>query len=147
MVPAGVETMVTVEAHPSFGPVVAFGLGGAFADAIADRSARSLPLTDVDVADLVAMSRAAGALAMTGADLERLHDLLLRVGRLVDDVPEVERMRLNPVLVSAQGAWVLDAQVHERARALLVGERRGHGGRGAPARRLRFGGRLHDGHD
>ena len=37
MVRGGVETCATIEAHPAFGPVVAFGLGGAFADAIADR--------------------------------------------------------------------------------------------------------------
>jgi len=112
MVPAGVETIVSVEAHPSFGPVVSFGLGGAFADAIADRSSHSLPLTDLDAVDLVAQSRAAVALALAAADLAPLHDLLLRVGRLVDEVPEIERLRLNPVLVSAQGSCAVDAQIH-----------------------------------
>ena len=68
MVPGGVETCVAVEAHPAFGPVVSFGLGGAFADMIADRPARSLPLTDLDAAELVSSSRAAEALAALGAD-------------------------------------------------------------------------------
>jgi hypothetical protein len=43
MVRGGVETIVAMESHPAFGPVIGFGLGGAFADAIADRLARRLP--------------------------------------------------------------------------------------------------------
>ncbi len=110
MAPGGVDVMVSVDAHPAFGPVVTFGLGGAFADVIADRSARSVPLTDVDVADLVASSRAAGALA-AGADIGALHDLLSRVGRLVDDIPEIARLRLNPVLASPSGACAVGGAV------------------------------------
>jgi hypothetical protein len=111
MVPGGVETIVTVESHPSFGPVVGFGLGGAFAEHIADRPARSLPLTDVDAAELVASSRAAGALEALGANVGAIEDLLLRVGLLVDAVPEIARVRLNPVLVSPDAAWVIDARI------------------------------------
>src|SRR5262249_11567559 len=112
MVPGGVETIVTVDSHPSFGPVVAFGLGGAFADAIADRPARSLPLTDLDASELVASSRAAEALSAIGANRADVEELLIRVGLLVDAVPEISRIRLNPVLVSPDAAWVIDARVH-----------------------------------
>jgi hypothetical protein len=107
-----VETIITVESHPSFGPVVGFGLGGAFADAIADRPARSLPLTDLDAAELVASSRAAGALKALAANVAAVEDLLIRVGLLVDAVPEIVRVRLNPVLVSPDGAWVVDSRIH-----------------------------------
>ena len=111
MVPGGVETCVAVEAHPAFGPVVSFGLGGAFADMIADRPARSLPLTDLDAAELVSSSRAAEALAALGVDVVAVEDLLLRVGLLADDVPELHHARLNPVLVSPGGTWVLEAEL------------------------------------
>jgi acyl-CoA synthetase (NDP forming) len=47
MVPGGVETIVTVEGHETFGPVVGFGLGGACADAIADRAVSSVPLSNL----------------------------------------------------------------------------------------------------
>jgi acyl-CoA synthetase (NDP forming) len=112
MVPAGVETIVTVESNSSFGPVVGFGLGGAFADAIADRPVRSLPLTDLDAADLVASSRAAGAIAALKADVAAVEDLLLRIALLVDAVPEITRIRLNPVLVSPAGAWAVDVRIN-----------------------------------
>src|SRR5262249_15847697 len=123
MVPGGVETIITVESHPSFGPIVAFGLGGAFAEAIADRPAHSLPLTplgpahslplpDLDASDLVASSRAAEALAALGANVRAVEEILIRVGLLVDAVPEISRIRLNPVLVSPDAAWVIDARIH-----------------------------------
>ncbi len=120
MVPGGVETCATVEAHPAFGPVVSFGLGGAFADAIADRPARSLPLTDVDADELVASSRAASALTALGVDHAALRDVLLRLGQLADDRPEIVKARLNPVLASPTGAWVVDAEVHVGPSAAAV---------------------------
>jgi acyl-CoA synthetase (NDP forming)/RimJ/RimL family protein N-acetyltransferase len=111
MVPGGVETIVTVTAHPSFGPVISFGLGGAFADAIADRSTRAVPLTDVDAEEMITSSRGSRALAQFGIDREAVVDLLLRLSHLVDDLPAVSQVRLNPVLVSADAAWVLAAAV------------------------------------
>jgi acyl-CoA synthetase (NDP forming)/RimJ/RimL family protein N-acetyltransferase len=112
MAPGGVETIVTVESHPDFGPVVGFGLGGAFADAIADHPARSLPLTDLDATELVASSRAIEAINALRGDVAAVEELLLRVGLLVDAVPEIHAIRLNPVLVSAAGAWAIETRIH-----------------------------------
>ena len=112
MVPAGVEVIVEVHQDLIFGPVVAMGLGGAFAEEIGDRVARSLPVTDVGAAEMVASAKAARALERAGADVSALQDLLLRVGALVDDHPEVARVRCNPVLVSDAGAWAVDVRVH-----------------------------------
>ena len=111
MVNPGVETIVRVDADPAFGPVVSFGLGGAFADDIADRAACSLPVTDVVAERLVAASRAASALHALGSDLGAVNDLLLRVGLLADAVPELVSLRLNPVLASPSGAIVVDATI------------------------------------
>ncbi len=51
------------------------------------------------------------ALAALGADGVAVEDLLLRVGLLADDVPELHHARLNPVLVSPAGTWVLQAEL------------------------------------
>ena len=40
-----------------------------------------------------------------------LEDLLLRVGRLVDDIPEMAELDLNPVIVAPSGAVAVDAKV------------------------------------
>jgi acyl-CoA synthetase (NDP forming) len=111
MVPGGADPIVAVDAHPSFGPVVSFGLGGAFADAIGDRAVRALPLTDLDAEDLVRSSRAFRAVEMLGAGTAVITDVLCRVGYLIDSVPEIDSMVLNPLLVSPKGAHVVDARV------------------------------------
>jgi hypothetical protein len=111
-VPGGVETCASVVSHPAFGPVVSFGLGGAFAEMIADRPARSLPLTDLDAAELVSSSRAVEALTAMGVEVAAMADLLVRLGEMADHLPELDQARLNPILVSPGGIWVLDAVLH-----------------------------------
>jgi acyl-CoA synthetase (NDP forming)/RimJ/RimL family protein N-acetyltransferase len=112
MAPAGVEICIGVEHHPAFGPVVSFGLGGAYYDAIADRAVRAVPLTDLDALELVTTSRAMVALEALGADLDALQAVLLRVAQLADELPELTSLRLNPVLASRAGAWTVDARAH-----------------------------------
>ncbi|MEP6661384.1 MAG: GNAT family N-acetyltransferase [Acidimicrobiales bacterium] len=110
MAPGGVETRVTLEVDAVFGPVLGFGLGGAFADAIDDRNVRAVPVTDVDARELVDRSRAAAAIAEdTRAPII---DVILRLAAMADAVPELDRVDLNPVLVSADAAWVVGATAH-----------------------------------
>ncbi len=52
------------------------------------------------------------ALDALAADRPALEELLLRVGLLVDAVPEIAGVRLNPVLVSPEAAWGIDARIH-----------------------------------
>jgi acyl-CoA synthetase (NDP forming) len=115
MVPTGVETIVGVTHDPSFGPLVLFGLGGTTAELLGDRTLRILPLTDVDAHDVVRSLRGSpllfGYRGRPEVDVDALEDLLLRVGRLAEDVPEVAEMDLNPVVVTASGAVAVDVKV------------------------------------
>jgi len=107
MVPPGVELSAELRLEP-LGPVLTFGLGGAYADLIADRSARVLPLTDHDAADLLAGSRAAPLVADVPGLHAALVDLFGRLATVVDAVPELVHLRLNPMLGSAEGLWAVD---------------------------------------
>ncbi len=69
-------------------------------------ASRVLPLTDVAAADLLARSGLADLLDDSGA--VAVVDLLLRVSLLGEEVPEIERLVLNPVIVSDGSAWVID---------------------------------------
>ena len=115
MVPPGVACVVESTTDPTFGPVVGFGLGGVATDLLGDRAWRAAPLTDRDAAGLVDEPRAAPLLSgYRGAgpvDRAALVDLLLRVGRLADEQPQVHRLRLNPVLARPGGLTVLHASV------------------------------------
>ncbi len=124
MAAPGVELLAGLRHVRLFGPVVSFGLGGAFADAIGDTSSAVLPLTAVDVDELLEGSRAGAVLLDADGpvtyDVPALRDLLLRLGRLADDLPEVAEVQLNPVLLSASGAAAVDARIWVAPAALGV---------------------------
>ena len=73
------------------------------------------PLTNTDVADLVAAPRAAARLrgyqGLPGVDLQALEDLLNRVATLKDNHPELSLLEINPVMATASGTTVLSAEL------------------------------------
>ena len=109
MAAPGVATVVEVVDDPSFGALVSFGLGGVATDLLGDRAYRTLPLTDLDAAELVGAPRAwpllDGYRGSEPVDLAALENLLLRVARLADDLPEVLKLRLEPVIVGPADPW------------------------------------------
>ncbi|TML87413.1 MAG: GNAT family N-acetyltransferase [Actinobacteria bacterium] len=105
MADAGPEVIVGVVQDPSFGPLVMFGSGGTAVELLGDRVFRVLPLTDIDAYELVRATRGSPLLfGYRGAPP-------LRVGRLVDDIPEIAELDLNPVIASPAGAVAVDAKV------------------------------------
>jgi acyl-CoA synthetase (NDP forming) len=111
----GTEVIVGVADDRVFGPLVVFGLGGVATDVLADHAARLTPLTDTDADRLIGSIRSApllrGHRGGSPADLGALRDLLLRVSRLADDLPEVAELDLNPVIARPDGAFVVDARI------------------------------------
>ncbi|MFP5347546.1 MAG: GNAT family N-acetyltransferase [Actinomycetes bacterium] len=133
MASPGVSVVVRSLEDPLFGPVVSFGLAGDASELLGDVAHRIPPLTDVDVADLVRSVRASPRLfGYRGApelDVPALEDLLGRVSRLADELPEVASLELNPVLVSQKGVAVLGASI----RVARAPERTDPGIRRAPS--------------
>jgi acyl-CoA synthetase (NDP forming)/GNAT superfamily N-acetyltransferase len=115
----GVEVMISVLHEQVFGPLVLFGLDGAAADVLADRAARLAPLTDADADALIGSIRAAplllGRPSAPAADLAALRDMLLRVSRIADDLPQVAELHMSPVLARPDGALAVDARVRIQA--------------------------------
>ncbi len=110
-----VPTVVTVVEDPAFGPVVSFGLGEVTARLLLDQGFRLAPLTRDDAAGLVRSVRAApllfGEYGYPPVAVDALEDLLVRVGRLAHDLPELARLDLDQVLVGESGVIVLGARV------------------------------------
>jgi acyl-CoA synthetase (NDP forming) len=96
--PAGTEVTVRVTDDHMFGSLVTFGIGDG------PRTARLTPLTDVDADKLTRPS----ASLLRGADLAPLHELMLRVSRLADDLPEVTDLDLD---LDLDGVAVVNARV------------------------------------
>jgi acyl-CoA synthetase (NDP forming)/GNAT superfamily N-acetyltransferase len=114
MVTGGTEVMIGVADDHMFGPLVVFGLGGTATEVLADHAARLTPLTDIDADALISSVRAAPLLLGhhgSPADLDRLRELLLRVSRLADDLPEITDLDLNPVIAKPHGVFAVDARI------------------------------------
>jgi acyl-CoA synthetase (NDP forming) len=111
----GAELLAGVVQDPVFGPLVAFGPGGVLAELIADVAFRIAPLTDVDADELVHGGKAgrlvAGWRGAPAADGGALADLLYRLSRLSEELPEIAELDLNPVLASEHGCVAVDARV------------------------------------
>jgi len=115
MAPGGLEVIVGITQDPLFGPLLLFGLGGVTAELLADRALRILPITDEDAHELVRSLRTSpllfGYRGSPPLDVAALEDVIVRVARLAEDVPEISEMDLNPVIVGEHGVTVVDAKV------------------------------------
>jgi acyl-CoA synthetase (NDP forming) len=115
LVRGGAELLAGVVQDPVFGPLVAFGPGGVMAELIGEAQFRLAPLTDVDAEELVHTGKVgrlvAGFRGAPAADPAALQDLLHRLARLGEDLPEVAELDLNPVVALPDRAVAVDARV------------------------------------
>jgi acyl-CoA synthetase (NDP forming) len=111
----GVETIVGLVADPSFGPLVTFGLGGKEAELLSDRLWSLVPMTIEDAHDLITGLRSSplltGYRGSAEVDLAGLAEVLTRVARLAEDLPEVVELTLNPVVAGPATVLALEARV------------------------------------
>ncbi|MFN8035597.1 MAG: GNAT family N-acetyltransferase [Acidimicrobiia bacterium] len=115
MIGDGIETIVGVTHDPSFGPLVLFGMGGVSAELLRDTAVRILPITDADAHELVRSLRTSplleGYRGSTRVDLAALEDVMVRIGRMADEVPEIVELDCNPVIASEHGVALVDVKV------------------------------------
>jgi acetyl coenzyme A synthetase (ADP forming)-like protein len=117
MVSGGIEAIAGVTQDPSFGALIMFGLGGIYAELMKDVAVRLHPLTDLDAKELVRSIRMSklfeGYRGSRSSDTDAVEDLLLRLSALVEDIPQVFEMDLNPVKImpAGEGYWVVDARI------------------------------------
>jgi acyl-CoA synthetase (NDP forming) len=121
MIPGGVEILVGVTQDPSFGPLIMFGLGGTMVELMKDVQVRVQPVTDADARDMVRLIKGypllEGWRGAPSADVAAGEELLLRVSQMVEELPEIAEMDLNPVklLTPGDGAVVVDCRLLVKA--------------------------------
>ena len=119
MVRGGAELLAGIVQDPVFGPLVAFGPGGVLAELIGEAAFRIAPLTDADAEELVMTGKAGrlvrGFRGAPAADAAALADVVLRLARLAEDLPEVAELDLNPVLALPDRCVAVDARVRVQA--------------------------------
>jgi acetyltransferase len=115
MVTGGRELIVGMSRDPAFGPLLMFGLGGIYVEALQDVVFRVAPVQPLDAHDMVRSIRGVALLdGIRGAppvDLAALTDVLLRVSQLTIDHPEITELDVNPLLAFSHGVTAVDARV------------------------------------
>jgi acetyl coenzyme A synthetase (ADP forming)-like protein len=118
MIGGGAELLAGLVQDPVFGPLVAFGPGGVFAELIGDATFRTAPLTDVDAEELVTSGKAGrlvrGFRGAPATHVGALVDLVHRLAQLGEDLPAVAELDLNPVLALPDRCVAVDARVRVR---------------------------------
>jgi acyl-CoA synthetase (NDP forming)/L-amino acid N-acyltransferase YncA len=115
MASGDVELVAGIVHDRLFGSLVMVGLGGVHTEIFSDRAFALVPMTDRDAGRMWRSLQAAplltGYRGSAPVNTAAVEDMLLRLGRLAEDLPEVAEMDLNPVLVSADGVIAVDAKL------------------------------------
>lgn len=115
MAPAGTETIVGLTRVPKVGPMVMFGLGGIYVEALRDVVLRLCPLRDTDADEMIREVKLfellRGVRGQAPRDLSALAGVLLRVSQLAVRHPRIAEMDINPLLALESGVVAVDARI------------------------------------
>ena len=115
MAAPGTELIVGASTDPSFGKVLAVGIGGVMVEVLNDITFHLAPVSLNEARAMIASIRSQqvldGVRGSQAINREALASIICGVSRLVDDFPEIAEIDLNPVLVSAAGAEAADVRI------------------------------------
>lgn len=115
MIASGTELIVGAVQDAQFGPLLMLGAGGVLADLIADRQFRLAPLSVEDADEMIAGLRCVplldGYRGRIPVSRAALHTLLVRLAVLVEELPEILEIDLNPVVCRGAELVVVDAKI------------------------------------
>ncbi|MEX3107066.1 acetate--CoA ligase family protein [Streptomyces sp. ST1015] len=115
LLPEGQEVIVGAVTDPTFGKVVAFGLGGVLVEVLKDVTFRLAPVSADEALSMLSSIRAApvleGVRGRPGVDRWALAEQIRRVSQLVAEFPEIAEVDLNPVIATPEGARAADVRI------------------------------------
>jgi acetyl coenzyme A synthetase (ADP forming)-like protein len=111
----GRETIIGMSSDPSFGPILMFGLGGIYVEALRDVAFSLAPISEVDAREMLSSIRGARLLdevrGEAGADRDALVDAIQRLSQLVVDHPDIAEFDVNPFLAFSDGGLAVDCRI------------------------------------
>jgi acetate---CoA ligase (ADP-forming) len=115
MMPATTELVIGALRDKLFGPVVMFGLGGIFVEALKLVNFRLLPISVEDAGDLIRQTLPPALLegirGRAAINVDSLASIVVSLGRLLDEQPQIEEVDLNPTLPYENGCVAVDARI------------------------------------
>jgi acetyltransferase len=117
MLDVGKEVIIGMTRNPTFGPLLMFGLGGIYTEALRDVSFRLAPIRENVAGEMVRGIRSyrllEGVRGEPPSDTKAVAECLMRLSQLVTRHEQIKELDLNPVMVYArgQGAVIADARI------------------------------------
>lgn len=112
---SGNELIVGTVRDPLFGNMVMFGIGGLLVELYKDVTFRLIPLKRIDVLEMLDEIRAKeilnGYRKSPPVDREELVNIVLNISELVNSLPEIASMEINPLVITNRGLIGIDARV------------------------------------
>jgi acyl-CoA synthetase (NDP forming) len=120
MRPDGPELLIGITVDPTFGPVLAVGLGGIWVEILGDVSLRPLPVDDFVVRSMLRELKGypllTGARGSAGADIDATAQAIVRITQAAASVGErLDSLEVNPLRITPAGPEALDVLVITRA--------------------------------
>ncbi len=117
MLQPGKEIILGMTRDARFGPLLMFGLGGIYTEALRDVSFRLAPIRENVAGEMIRSIRShrllEGVRGEPPSDQPALGECLMRLSQLVTDHPRIKELDINPLIVYPQGngAMVADARI------------------------------------
>jgi acyl-CoA synthetase (NDP forming) len=117
MIKGGREVIIGMNRDPQFGPLLMFGLGGIYVEALKDVTFRVAPVGLREVNEMIGEIRSIrllrGVRGEKPADMAAIADTVLRISQLVTEYPEIVELDINPLMVfeAGKGAMAVDMRL------------------------------------
>jgi acetyl coenzyme A synthetase (ADP forming)-like protein len=117
MIKGGREVIIGMNRDPQFGPLLMFGLGGIYVEALKDVTFRVAPIDQREANEMLGEIRSIrllrGVRGEKPADMAAIADTVLRISQLVTEFPEIVELDINPLMVfeAGKGAMAVDMRM------------------------------------
>jgi len=111
----GSEILIGLKKDPSFGHVIAFGLGGIYSEILKDVSFRICPITKKDAAAMIKEIKGyqllKGARGKKPVNIKLIENILIKISNLAKKYPNIKELDINPFMVNEKHAKIVDARI------------------------------------
>jgi acetyl coenzyme A synthetase (ADP forming)-like protein len=117
MAPEGKEVILGMNRDPQFGPILMFGLGGIYVEALEDVTFRLAPIRELTAAVMIKKTKTHNILnGFRGGpvyDIPAIEECLKRLSQLVSDFGQIKELDINPLIVheKGKGCTIVDARI------------------------------------
>ena len=117
MIKGGREVIIGMNRDPQFGPLLMFGLGGIYVEALKDVTFRVAPIDRREANEMLGEIRSVrllrGVRGEKPSDMAAIADTVLRISQLVTEFPEIVELDINPLMVfeAGRGALAVDMRM------------------------------------